>query len=188
MVIRSAAPTVLAVLKRHFYWRMTDSYREIERIVGLRHVLASPCRGRFAVRRRHARQSHRSGTSAHPHPGHRSRCGGKVNVTALDHYDEDVTYPLGELELKIKAMPPAPWLGAAEKERAERHIAGASMDSLFSTTSGSDVGGGEALLDTIVRSGSQDSISRFDAFSKVAGHFLHVARKGEMSVIAFERS
>lgn len=188
MVIRSGGTNGAGSPKRHFYWRMTDGYREIERIVGLRHVLALRAGGdlQFGV----GTHGKAIGRAHQPIriPGTVHAKGGRVNVTALDHYDEDVTYPLGELELKIKAMPPAPWLGAAEKERAERHIAGASMDSLFSTTSGSDVGGGEALLDTIVRSGSQDNISRFDAFSKVAGHFLHVARKGEMSKeTAFER-
>ena len=182
MVVRSGGINGAGSPKRHFYWRLSDGHTEIQRIVELRHVLALRSGGdvQFGVGDHGAALGRAHQPIRVPGTVH-----GKSNVTSvvtLEQYDDTVTYSLSDMEIAIRAMPAAPWLSARDLDRVERHANGSSMRSLFDTSSGKEVGAGQALLNTKIHSGTADGVSRYDAFNAVSGHYLRIARLGEMTV------
>ena len=182
MVVRSGGTNGAGAPKRHFYWRLTDGHTEIQRIVELRHVLALRSGGdlQFGV----GEHGSAIGRAHQPIriPGTVHGKSGVVSVVKLEQYDELVSYSLSEIEISIRAMPAAPWLTAKELDRVDRHKNGSSLSSLFDVSSGKEVGTGQALLNTTIHSGAADGISRYDAFNAVSGHYLRIARLGELTV------
>jgi hypothetical protein len=182
MVVRSGGINGAGSPKRHFYWRLSDGHTEIQRIVELRHVLALRSGGdvQFGVGDHGAAL----GRAHQPIriPGTVHSKGGVVSAVILEQYDDAVTYSLSDMEIAIRAMPAAPWLSARDLDRVDRHANGSSMRSLFDTSSGKELGAGQALLNTKIHSGTADGVSRYDAFNAVSGHYLRIARLGELTV------
>lgn len=107
--------------------------------------------------------------------------GGEPKEVRLESCTDD-TYTLAELEGKIEKLAPSPWGGYGVKaggDGAHRSLGG-KRDFSFSPTSGQD-NGTTLLLSQTVREGGQDGITRYDAFNRVAGHYLHQARMGKLS-------
>lgn len=104
-------------------------------------------------------------------PGSIHLKGGDAKPVTVERWNTD-TYSLDELRGKIAAATPSPWANA--KTTMGFRQAGVN----FSPASSAD---SNALLTTTIKSGGGDGITRFDAFSRVAGHYLHVARSGSLS-------
>lgn len=105
-------------------------------------------------------------------PGSIHLKGGDAKEVKVERWNNDC-FTLEELAEKIKAATPSPWATAKGANMSHR-AAGVS----FSPASSAD---SNALLTTTVTSGGGDGITRFDAFSRIAGHYLHVARQGAMT-------
>lgn len=176
MVVRSGGTNGAGSPKRHFYWRLSTGNTEIQRIVELRHILAMRSGGdlQFGV----GEHGKALGRAHQPIriPGTIHSKGGKVSNVVLERYDDEVTYTLEDIEIAIRSMPLAPWLSPEMVNKCNN-----DSGSLFSAASGKDAGSGVELLTTTIRSGNADGVSRYDAFNRVAGHYLHVARMGELS-------
>ena len=104
-------------------------------------------------------------------PGSIHLKGGEPKEVKIERWNTD-TFGLEELRGKIKSAGPSPWANA--KTSMSHRAAGVA----FSPASSAD---SNALLTTTITSGGADGITRFDAFSRVAGHYLHVARSGSMN-------
>lgn len=104
-------------------------------------------------------------------PGTIHQKNGEANMVKLISWSSD-TFSEDELIEKIKKAEPSPW--ASSKTMMPLVSAGVSFSSSSSTDS-------SALLTTTIREGGMDGITRWDAFSKVAGHYLRVCREGGMT-------
>ncbi len=104
-------------------------------------------------------------------PGSIHMKGGEPKEVKVERWNTD-TFSLDEIRAKIEAAAPSPWANA--KTSMSHRAAGVS----FSPASSAD---SNALLTTTITSGGGDGITRFDAFSRVAGHYLHVARQGSLN-------
>lgn len=96
---------------------------------------------------------------------------GNAKPVKVERWNTDC-YSLAELSEKIAAASPSPW--ANSRTTMSHRQAGV----MFSPATSAD---SNALLTTTVSSGGGDGITRFDAFSRVAGHYLLVARQGSIS-------
>lgn len=103
-------------------------------------------------------------------PGSVHLKGGDAKSVKVERWNSD-TWDVEELRAKVAGAELSPW--ANSKTVLSHRQAGV----MFSPASSAD---GNALLTTTVRAGGADGITRFDAFSRVAGHYLHVARMGTM--------
>jgi hypothetical protein len=104
-------------------------------------------------------------------PGTIHQKNGEKNMVKLISWSSD-TFSEEELRGKIMSVKPSPW--ASAKTTMPLYSAGVSFSSASSTDS-------NALLTTTIREGGVDGITRWDAFSKIAGHYLRVCREGAMS-------
>ena len=102
-------------------------------------------------------------------PGSVHLKGGEAKPVTLESWNTD-TFTAAELTEKMATLGASPW---ALQKPLTRQGAGVTFSSATSADS-------NALLTTTVREGGIDGISRFDAFSRVAGHYLHVCRTGAM--------
>jgi hypothetical protein len=102
-------------------------------------------------------------------PGSVHMKGGEAKPVTLESWNTD-TFTAEELTEKMATLGASPW---ALQKPLTRQGAGVTFSSATSADS-------NALLTTTVREGGIDGISRFDAFSRVAGHYLHVCRTGTM--------
>ena len=165
IVILSGGMTDEGTPKRHAYWLIPTVYNvgqvvsmrdESARKVGADMQFGLGVDGNPFGR---AHQPIRVAGSIHGKGGVRRL----VKFERVDHTmsDKDI------LDL-IAAMPPSEW---AIKESVEK--AGA----LFKPE-----GDSTAALTTDVAAGAENGETRWSAFTRVAGHYIHVARKGDMSV------
>lgn len=99
---------------------------------------------------------------------------GEPKEVKVERWNDD-TWTLEELAAKLANAEPSPWATAKGASMSHRQ-AGA----MFSPASSAD---SNALLTTTIRSGGNDGITRYDAFSRVAGHYLHCARLGQMETL-----
>lgn len=161
MVILSGGTTEEGKPKRHAYWSVDSSY-DVGNIVHMRDALARKCGAdiQFGI----GVESNPFGRAHQP-----IRVAGSIHgksgikrVVQIEHTSKDTN--LNMLN-NVLQMPPSPW---ALKEDAEK--AGA----LFKTETA------EALISDVVA--GAEGTTRWSAFSSVAGHYLHVARRGDMSI------
>ncbi len=89
----------------------------------------------------------------------------------LETYNSD-TFTAEELRERMEGREPSPW--AKSITTLNRLSSGVG----FSPAASADQ---NALLHTTIREGGQDGITRWDAFSRVTGHYLHTARTGQMT-------
>ena len=111
-------------------------------------------------------------------PGSIHLKGGEAKEVKIERWNTD-TYSIAELRGKIEKAEASPW--ATAKTNMGYRQAGVS----FSPASSAD---SNALLTTTVRAGGGDGITRFDAFSRVAGHYLHCVRTGTMETMEAYRA
>lgn len=99
-------------------------------------------------------------------PGTLHMKAGETNAVTIESYSDD-SFTTTELIAKISAANPSPWAVVKPRQSSINFSPITSQDST-------------ALLSTTIREGGIDGITRWDAFSKVAGHYLHVMRGGSM--------
>ena len=144
--------------KRHLYWRLLEVARatNVDEVCRLRKVIADKVGGdpTFAS----AHQPIRVAGSIHGKHGVRT----KVALQA----SSELRYELAELVERVDAMP-----AFAAPQQACSHQC--RLDTSLRATD---------LMSVIVREGGVDGITRFDAISKVIGHWIREMRTGRVSL------
>lgn len=159
MEVASGGKTDTGQAKRHLYWRLSEAAVEddLHRVCELRGVLAEKVGGDRSFKSSH--QPIRVPGTIHGKNGH------QAPVCLLEH--RDLEYHLDDIAERIEAMPALPGLGSAI-DIGERRAKGPSPKDLATRKIGA---------------GAVDEITRFEALSKVIGHWLRSARTGSVSLV-----
>lgn len=164
MVVLSGGTTEEGKAKRHAYWPVRNL--EVQEVVAIRDMIA---------RKVGADIQFGFGVDGNPY----GRAHQPIRLAGSIHGKNGVRKPVrvetfvdGTTILettRVEAMPASPW-ALAEKV--------AQVGAMFRPEGGdmSDV------LTTDVAAGAEAGETRWSAFTRVAGHYIHVARKGDMSI------
>jgi len=165
MVVLSGGITEEGKPKRHVYWSVSPNL-SVQEIVTYRDSIARKCGAdiQFGLGvdgnpYGRAHQPIRVAGSIHGKSG----VVRLVTIERLSEPSPDSAFPT-----KVALLPASPW---AIKEEAAK--VGAMFKPETDTT---------AALTTDVSAGAEGGETRWSAFTRVAGHYLHVARKGDMNV------
>lgn len=170
LVVASGGRTKVNTPKFHIYYLLTEPSEDIPAVVTLRDCLAKKAGGdpQFGL-----------GVVSNPY----GRAHQPVRIAGSVHSknevlnsceiieDSDKRYLLSDLQDKINNMPFGPFIPL------EKHIE-KKPDSMFFEDSANSVG--EALVDKVYEGGTDKT--RWGEFSRVAGHYVHCIRRGEMSL------
>ena len=161
MVVLSGGTTDEGKPKRHAYWSI-DSSHDVGNVVSMRDAIARKCGAdiQFGIGVEsnsfgRAHQPIRVAGSIH----------GKSGIKRVVQIERVSTALNNNLLVASEAMPPSPWALAEDAEKAA---------AMFKTDTA------EALVSDVQAGG--EGATRWTAFSSVAGHYLHVARRGDMTV------
>lgn len=151
LVVASGGKTAEGADKLHLYWRLTEAARgdDLERVRAVRELVAVKGGGDDSFKSLH--QPIRVAGSVH---GKNGVC---APVRIIGHADRE--FELLDLEDSAKSMPAMP----GTKPAAAQAIATRGPTALD-------------LATTKIRAGNQDSVSRYEALSKVIGHWVRNAR------------
>jgi hypothetical protein len=181
IVVESGGRTEQGKPKLHAYWLFSEPATDVQEIAVARELLAMKLGGDPSFGR--VPQIIRIPGSVHLK-------GGVPNVVKLVRCDANLTYEAAELVEKIHEMQPAPeHKDAYERWRLKKEgggqltLAGGGLS--FGPNSagmgGAQSGAGQALTSDIHAGGEEDR-TRWSEFSKVAGHYIHCARQGEITI------
>lgn len=162
LVVASGGTTDAGQHKLHLYWRLTEaaSGPDLKRVAALRETIARKAGGDASVARLH--QPIRVAGSLHQKHGKRSLCR-IIREAGRDH-------DLDELAEAVEAMP-------------AMHLADAPARPRVANGPGAT-----ALMTTTVRENGADGITRFDAVSKVIGHWIRQVRSGRIDLAGARRA
>ena len=152
-------------LKLHLYWRLTEAARgaDLARVAAVRGTIARKAGGDPSVARLH--QPIRVAGSLHLKHGHAALC--RIIVeTGRDH-------DLDELAAAAEAMPAMDLPGVETQ---------APPGFSIETWDAARGPGAAALMTRTVRENGVDGITRFDALSKVIGHWIRQVRFGRVDL------
>ena len=158
MVVASGGHTEEGQEKLHLYWRLTEAAEgdDLERVRMLRERIAVLVAGNSSFKSLH--QPVRVAGTIHGKHGRHSLA--RIEATT------EAEYELSDLEERVANMPP---------------IAGSTAPSL--KLDGGKKGPSAADLTTrTIRAGAVDEVTRFEALSRVIGHWLRNARLGRCSI------
>lgn len=166
--------------KRHLYWLLTEPTGEIERVAGLRLMLAEKIGADVSIGRAH--QPIRIPGSVY--------CKDGMARTVRAEFRQ-AEYDLGDIADGIEALAQMPGVKPPERP-AQRKLSEIAMAGIQRPEGGINVSGGatagvtglplaQALTET-VHEGSDTAHNRWSTFTQVAGHYIHCARRGEMSI------
>jgi hypothetical protein len=158
LVVASGGRTGEGQQKLHLYWRLSEAAIEDdrERVRALRERIATAVGGDTSFKSLH--QPIRVAGTIHGKNGQRSL------VRILE--DRDVEYDLSDLEERVSSLPS---LGGEKKES-------------FKIDLGANGPSAADLATTRIRGGGVDEVTRFEALSKVIGHWVRQARLGRCSI------
>lgn len=178
MVVESGGTTDAGTPKRHI-WYAIDPSSDVAGVINLRHEIAEKAgadlmlgRGVKANPFGRAHQPVRIGGTVHSKGGNPKPC--RI-VSSNEAFPLDHT----EFARGVSKLQAAPWAAIP----AESKIIQAG--SLFGPDSGNlcEEDSFEPVdLTTDVHAGGEGSRTRFSEFNRVAGHYLHCARKGDMTL------
>lgn len=116
-------------------------------------------------------------------PGSVHLKGGIQRLVELESYSDD-RFTLEEIKAKIAAAGQAYYLDAPDVIEARGKASTANRGTGAAFTGFSPWSGVEAkdLVEMDIKEGGQSGMSRFDAFSAVAGHYISQARRGDMAL------
>ena len=164
MVVLSGGTTEEGKAKRHAYWPARDL--PVQDVVAMRDMIA---------RKVGADIQFGFGVDGNPY----GRAHQPIRLAGSIHGKNGVRKPVrvetfvdGTLILetpRVEAMPASPW-ALAEKV--------AQVGAMFRPEGGDTAD----VLTTDVSAGAEGGETRWSAFTRVAGHYIHVARKGDMSI------
>lgn len=163
-VVLSGGMTEEGTMKRHAYWCIPPGFKVADVVAmrdGIARKVGADIQFGLGVDSNpygRAHQPIRVAGSIH----------GKSGVRRVVAIERSITGIIEGLFERIHLMPPSEW---AVQEATEK--AGAMFKPEGSTAD---------VLTTDVAAGAEGGETRWSAFTRVAGHYLHVARKGDMSV------
>ena len=158
MVVASGGQTEDGQAKLHLYWRLTEAAEgdDLERVRLLREQIAALVTGDSSFKSLH--QPIRVAGTIHGKHGRHALA--RIEATTAAEYE------LSDLEDRVANMPPIP--GSEEPSlNVEVGKTGPSATDLTTRT---------------IRAGSVDDVTRFEALSKVIGHWLRNARLGHCGI------
>lgn len=173
MTVLSGGMTDSGQDKLHVYYRLQQPSDDVRLIVTLRDMIAHKAGGdpQFGL----GVESNPFGRAHQPVriPGTCHAKHGIAKTCRISVYSERVAYDLSLFQHWVEQMPVGPW--------SKPRIEAASQLGLFHPWSGDccqhDVG---SALNHDVFEGGTD-VTRWSSFNQVAGHYLHMARRGDMT-------
>ncbi|MAM62363.1 phage/plasmid primase, P4 family [Maritimibacter sp. UBA3975] len=158
MVVASGGRTKDGQEKIHLYWRLTKAAEgaEMERVRSVRERIAARVAGDPSFKSLH-QPIRVAGTIHGKH--------GRFSLTRIVSISS-VEYELGDLEDRVAAMP---------------QLAASSGHSM-KVDAARDGPGAHDLMTRTIREGAVDEVTRFEALSKVIGHWVRTARLGRCSI------
>jgi len=178
MVVQSGGTTELGKPKLHVYWCFTESNTDTHKIADARLILAMKLGGDPSFVR--IPQIIRIPGSVHLK-------GSVPNRVKIVHCDTSLSYDADELIDKIETMQPAPGQEQAYKDWCDK-----KSGALMSVSGGginfgpgsAGVGGGGVgqTLVSDIHEGGEGADTRWSKFNEVAGHYIHCARRGEITI------
>lgn len=168
MVVLSGGMTEESTFKRHAYWAINPT-QDVARVVAVRDAIA---------RKAGADVQFGLGVDSNPYGrAHQPiRLAGSIHgkhgvrrpVTIESVAQDDTPVDLSTYAEVMERAVPSPWAIKEESEKA---------GALFRPE-----GDTATALTTDVAAGAEGGETRWSAFTRVAGHYIHVARKGDMTV------
>lgn len=175
LVVESGGTTEAGTPKRHAWWKIEPT-ADIEGVINLRHEIAEKSGGDLMLGR--GVKSNPFGRSHQP-----------VRIAGTIHGKGGTTKPCrfewcGEntvarchinFAISVGTVAPAPWAVRLKLDLGDNIVRG--LFGSDTTNAGSDFEPVELTRD--VHAGG-DSVTRFGEFNRVAGHYIHCVRKGDM--------
>ena len=177
LVVESGGTTEAGTPKRHAWWKIEPT-ADIEGVINLRHEIAEKSGGDLMLGR--GVKSNPFGRSHQPVrlAGTVHGKGGTAKPCRFEWSGEDTGNRSHlEFEDKLKGVEPAPW---AVRTKMSLGDTGNVIRGLFgedTTNAGEDFEPVELNRD--VHAGGE-TVTRFGEFNRVAGHYIHCVRKGDM--------
>lgn len=182
MVVHSGGTTETGAPKLHVYWRLTEPSDRVVAIAAARKVLALKLGGDPSFGR--STQVIRLPGSVYGKNGVAKPCA----IADMSNYE----YDLGEILASIEVMPMAPGVTVSDPAKlapllTPAAFSGGGKGLQFSAFK---AGGGDAdnrpdirasLTTQVVEGGDEDK-NRWSEFNRVAGHYIHTARVGGMTL------
>lgn len=167
MLVTSGGHTKEGQLKYHVYYCLDEPTDEIATVARLRKVVAQKCGADQSFGR--IPQVVRIPGTAHGKDGADGAC-------ELSEIDTNMVYGLDFLEDRINVMT---YMPGTEQDQGRQG---------FDFTNAKDAGGmgAEASLTRDVKEGGDGAETRWSEFSKVAGHYIHSARSGGITLAEAE--
>lgn len=168
LLVHSGGVTECEAPKSHAYWMLDGPSSAIAEVARLRKLLAAKIGGD---------QSFGRATQVIRVPGSIYGKGGAhrpVRIVATDpkrHALEDLAEAIESME----------WMDGEMPTMVQLPMAGPGMMD-FSAGAGVDLHGLATALVGTVHEGGEGDATRWSTFNKVAGHYIHCARRGEMTV------
>lgn len=167
LIVKSGGTTDTGHEKRHVYYSLTEPCSDISKIVRLRDYLAKKAGGdiQFGL----GVQSNPYGRAHQPIriAGTCHSKGGDAAMCSIESVTE-FRYPLEVVGRQIESMAAASWIPNLQS----------GMDGLFSQYSGRQIS--DSLTQPVTEGGTD--VTRWGEFSKVCGHYVHLVRRGQMTV------
>ena len=186
MIVASGGITETGNLKLHMYWALSQPTSDKARVGRLREVIAQKAGGDWQFKK--PAQVVRIAGSVHGKDG-------KASKVEIILHDPDAVFDLDEIAGKIEAMGWMPGVRKPDENRQNVLDFTAKMPLSapqgnhpmdFSRAAGVDLnqatGQAIAALTAPIHEGGDEDRNRWSEFSKVAGHYIHCARLGQMSV------
>lgn len=178
LVIASGGTTDDGAPKMHLWWAI-DPTSDVQTYISTRHAIAERCGADLSLGRGVA--SNPFGRAHQPIrlAGTVHSKNGKSSAVRCLHLDDTVPLmAIAEAQAKAQAMPHAPWATVMPELPVQTQTR--TQTSLFSPNAG---GGTSTPVDltTPVYEGGTDR-TRFSEFGRVAGHYVHAARRGDMTL------
>lgn len=166
MVVWSGGVTDSGAPKMHLYWELDGLTDDWEGVGKVREAMALAFGGDAAFKRP---------TQVIRVPGTLHQKGGKTSLCMIESRQNAVGHPLGELVKKFKHHPASSatsfWGDSKKKSAGISALSGAGKDHHDNS----------AAITNITEGGS-DVKNRWSSFSEVAGHYVHQARIGTLSI------
>lgn len=169
MVVESGGKTETGKPKVHAYWALKEPTFDLSVMAIAREELALKLGGDPAFKRT---------TQIIRIPGSVHLKGGVPSLVKTPFYSANAAYDFVELVNKIEEMPAAPGVVLQPKLPAQ---SGGQAGGLTFGPNSSAADGPMSALTTTIREGGTEDKSRWSEFSKVAGHYIHCARLGEIT-------
>lgn len=175
LVVESGGTTEAGTPKRHAWWKIEPT-ADIEGVINLRHEIAEKSGGDLMLGR--GVKSNPFGRSHQPVriAGTVHGKGGTAKPCRFEWSGEDTGNRSHlEFEDKLKGIEPAPWAVRTKMALGDNVIRGLFGED--TTNAGEDFEPVELTRD--VHAGGE-VVTRFGEFSRVAGHYIHCIRRGDV--------